>query len=91
MTGQVSNGPSPEVEIIVTDTGEGISPENQVHLFEKYQQHQNKSSGSGLGLYICKTLMEANHGRIWVESEPGRGASFHLALPVAHEEGSSRS
>jgi signal transduction histidine kinase len=91
MTGQLCNGPSPEVEIIVTDTGEGISPENQVHLFEKYQQHQNKSSGSGLGLYICKTLMEANHGRIWVESEPGRGASFHLALPVAHEEGSSRS
>lgn len=86
MTGQVHDGPRPAVEIIVADTGHGISPEDQAHLFEKYQQHGNKSSSSGLGLYICKTLVEANQGRIWVESEPGRGASFHVALPAAQTD-----
>ncbi len=86
MTGQLHNGPHPEVELTVTDTGAGIVPEDQAHLFEKYQQNQKKSSSSGLGLYICKTLMEANQGRIWVESEPGRGAAFHIALPAARTE-----
>jgi signal transduction histidine kinase len=86
LTGQMRDGPHPEVEIIVADTGHGISPEDQAHLFGKYQQHRNKSSSSGLGLYICKTLVEANQGRIWVESEPGRGAAFHVALPVAQVE-----
>jgi signal transduction histidine kinase len=83
LIGQVHNGANKQVEIIVADTGRGISPEDKVHLFEKYQQHRKQSSSSGLGLYICKTLVEANQGRIWVESEPGRGAAFHIALPAA--------
>jgi signal transduction histidine kinase len=86
LTGRQRDGDHPEVEIVVADTGVGISPEDQAHLFEKYQQHRHKSNSSGLGLYICKTLVEANHGRIWVESQPGRGSQFHLALPVAQEE-----
>jgi signal transduction histidine kinase len=86
MAGQLHDGPNPEVEIIVADTGGGISPEDQAHLFEKYQQHRNKSSSSGLGLYICKTLVKANRGRIWVESQPGRGSAFHIALPAASAE-----
>ena len=69
-----------EVEIIVADTGCGLSPEDQEHLFEKYRLSRHKNNGSGLGLYICKTLVEANQGRIWVES-PGQGATFHLAFP----------
>jgi signal transduction histidine kinase len=86
LAGQLHDGPNPEVEIVVTDTGQGISPDNQAHLFEKFQQHRHKSSSSGLGLYICKTLVEANHGRIWVESQPGQGSAFHIALPVAQSE-----
>ncbi len=86
VAGQLRDGPHPEVEIIVADTGGGISLEDQAHLFEKYQQHRNKSSSSGLGLYICKTLVEANHGRIWVESQPGQGSTFHIALPAASAE-----
>jgi len=75
-----------EVEIIVADTGCGLTPEDQEHLFEKYRLSNHKQDGSGLGLYICKTLVEANQGRIWVESALGRGAAFHLALPAAPAE-----
>jgi signal transduction histidine kinase len=75
-----------EVEIIVTDTGCGLSPEDQEQLFEKYRLFSHKQDGSGLGLYICKTLVEANQGRIWVESRAGEGAAFHLALPAAPAE-----
>ena len=75
-----------EVEIIVADTGCGLSPEDQEHLFEKYRLSSNKHNGSGLGLYICKTLVEANQGRIWVESLPGQGAAFHLAFPAVRED-----
>ena len=69
-----------EVEIILADTGCGLKPEEQEHHFEKYRLKPQKSGSSGLGLYICKTLVEANHGRIWVESQPGRGSRFHLAF-----------
>jgi signal transduction histidine kinase len=74
-----------EVEILVTDTGCGLGPEDQEHLFEKYRLSGNKHDGSGLGLYICKTLVEANQGRIWAESGVGQGARFHLALPAVRE------
>ena len=74
-----------EVEIIVADTGCGLSPEDQEHLFEKYRLSRNKHDGSGLGLYICKTLVEANQGRIWAESRVGQGATFHLAFPAVRE------
>ena len=74
-----------EVEIIVADTGSGLSPEDQEHLFEKYRLSGHNHDGSGLGLYICKTLVEANRGRIWAESRVGQGAAFHLSLPAVPE------
>jgi signal transduction histidine kinase len=76
----------PEMELVVADTGRGIPLEDQPELFEKYHQHPHRANSSGLGLYICKTLVEANQGRIWVESAPGQGARFHLAFPLALEE-----
>jgi signal transduction histidine kinase len=72
-----------EVEIVVSDTGAGISPEEQEHLFEKYRLSPHNADGSGLGLYICKTLVEANQGRIWMESALGRGTAFHLVFLAA--------
>jgi signal transduction histidine kinase len=75
-----------EIEIIVADTGCGLGPEDQEHLFEKYRLSRNKHDGSGLGLYICKTLVEANQGRIWAESLVGQGATFHLAFPAVRED-----
>lgn len=84
--GRLNSDPRPgEVELVVADTGCGIPPEDQEHLFEKYRLRPHKGSSSGLGLYICKTLVEANKGRIWVESTKGEGTKFHLALPVAKE------
>jgi signal transduction histidine kinase len=71
-----------EVEIIVADTGCGLSHEDQEHLFEKFRLSGHNHDGSGLGLYICKTLVEANRGRIWAESRVGQGAVFHLILPA---------
>jgi signal transduction histidine kinase len=75
-----------EVEILVADTGCGLSVEDQEHLFEKYNLSRHKHDGSGLGLYICKTLVEANQGRIWAEGRVGQGATFHLALPAVRED-----
>lgn len=73
-----------EVLIGVRDEGVGISQENQEKLFEAFQrfQHQNsETDGTGLGLVVCKRLVEAHGGRIWVESQPGRGSTFYFTLP----------
>jgi signal transduction histidine kinase len=86
MGGLVTGDNHPEVELVVADTGRGISPDDQQVLFEKYRQRPNHANHSGLGLYICKTLIEANQGRIWVESAPGQGAKFHLVLPTSGAE-----
>ena len=81
----LAGGQPGEVEITVADTGRGLGPEEKDHLFEKFTLSRSKADGTGLGLYICKTLVEANHGRLWVESETSRGTTFHLAFPAAPE------
>lgn len=77
-----------EVVVTVADTGPGIAPEEIPMLFEKYRQAttgaRNKG-GTGLGLYIVKTLVEKHGGRVTVESTPGNGASFQVILPVKGE------
>ena len=69
-----------QVRLEVADTGEGISPENMEKIFEPL--FTTKSRGIGLGLAISKKLVEANRGRLEVESQPGEGATFRLILPV---------
>ena len=68
------------IEISVADTGEGISPENMEKIFQPL--FTNKARGIGLGLAICKSLAEANGGRIEVESELGKGTMLKVVLPV---------
>jgi signal transduction histidine kinase len=68
------------LKISVADTGEGITPENMKRLFQPL--FTTKSRGIGLGLSICKSFVEANAGRIAVESKPGQGATFTVTLPV---------
>ncbi|MBM4289712.1 MAG: HAMP domain-containing protein [Deltaproteobacteria bacterium] len=78
------NGGAPAVEIVVADSGCGIDPQNLDNLFEKYlTRGSHRAGGSGLGLYICKTIIEAHHGKIWAASQPGQGTRIHLLLPQA--------
>jgi signal transduction histidine kinase len=75
-----------EAVLSVSDSGPGIPPEEHNHIFEKFHRLDSgdakETYGYGLGLYLCRRLVEAMNGRIWVESEPGQGATFRLALPL---------
>ncbi|HEY6072705.1 MAG TPA: HAMP domain-containing sensor histidine kinase, partial [Anaerolineales bacterium] len=74
------------VRVNVTDTGVGMSPEERKHLFEKFYRVQNEAtrgiSGTGLGLYITKNIIELMGGTITVESTAGKGSTFSFTLPV---------
>ena len=71
-----------EVQFAVHDTGPGIAPELLDHLFERYwQAEEGAQKGRGLGLYIAKHLVEAQGGRIWVESRLGAGTTLFFTLP----------
>jgi signal transduction histidine kinase len=73
------------VEISVTDTGIGIAPEDQPKIFEEFRQvgsdYAHKVEGTGLGLTLAKKFVELHGGRIWVESEIGKGSTFSFSLP----------
>jgi signal transduction histidine kinase len=72
-----------EVCISVTDDGAGIALDDQERIFERfYRVTGSGSAGSGLGLAIARGLVELHGGRVWVESTPGRGSTFRIALPV---------
>ncbi len=74
----------PFVQIDVTDTGIGISPENQAKVFERFYRvddpNVNEFPGTGLGLAIVRSLVEMHEGRIWLESELGKGTTFSFTL-----------
>jgi signal transduction histidine kinase len=82
-----------EAEIIlsVIDTGRGIAEADLPRIFQKFTQAGNtvtdKPQGTGLGLPICKEIVEHHGGRIWVKSEPGQGSSFSFTLPIKREIG----
>ena len=74
------------VEISVSDTGIGISPEDQPKIFEEFRQvgsdYAHKVEGTGIGLTLAKKFVELHGGRIWVESELGKGSTFIFTLPL---------
>ncbi|HZU34349.1 MAG TPA: HAMP domain-containing sensor histidine kinase, partial [Gemmataceae bacterium] len=87
-TGGVTLSASPEpdgIVIRISDTGVGIAPEQVEHIFDEFVQlhnpERNRSKGHGLGLAICRRLVEALGGRISVESQPGHGSVFTVRLP----------
>jgi signal transduction histidine kinase len=71
-------------EVRVTDTGKGIDPAIRPRLFEKFATKSEKAKGTGLGLYLCKAIVEAHGGRIWAEDNigAGKGAVFAFSLPT---------
>ena len=75
-----------ELKLSVRDHGEGIPREAFERIFEKFGQVENRRAGramsTGLGLALCKMVVEAHGGRIWVESELGQGSTFYVALPL---------
>jgi signal transduction histidine kinase len=74
------------VEISVSDTGIGIAPEDQPKIFEEFRQvggdYAHKKEGTGLGLTLAKKFVELHGGRIWLESEVGKGSTFTFTLPI---------
>lgn len=74
------------VQVAVRDTGTGLPPQEKARIFEEFVQLgspvNSRERGAGLGLTICKTLVEAHGGKIWVESELGAGSTFHFTLPL---------
>src|SRR5262249_23971529 len=72
----------------VQDNGTGIAPEYQRKIFGVFKRlHGNNIPGTGMGLAICERLVEQHRGRIWVESELGRGSTFFFALPATGVQG----
>ncbi|HVX24511.1 MAG TPA: ATP-binding protein [Candidatus Saccharimonadales bacterium] len=78
-------GDNQVVQCSVSDTGPGIPADDLPHLFQKFYRVDNSTTrtigGTGLGLFICKKIIELYNGRIWVESELGKGSSFYINLP----------
>jgi PAS domain S-box-containing protein len=79
------SGERPSVS--VTDHGPGISPQHQQKVFDRYYRVEDVQSktilGFGIGLYLCAEIIQAHGGRIWVESEVGKGSTFSFSLPAA--------
>jgi two-component system phosphate regulon sensor histidine kinase PhoR len=80
-----------EIHVAVRDQGPGIVPEDIERLFARFgtlgHQPRPGHAGTGIGLYLCKRLLEAMEGRIWVRSRPGKGSTFHFSLPRADDGG----
>jgi signal transduction histidine kinase len=77
------------VEIAVADTGPGIAANDLETIFEEFEQARDgkQAEGTGLGLPLSRRLVELHGGRLWAESEVGRGSTFRFTLPVDHEMG----
>ncbi|HEY3187829.1 MAG TPA: ATP-binding protein, partial [Solirubrobacteraceae bacterium] len=75
-----------EVGFTVADNGRGIPPDARPHVFDRFYRVDHargrEAGGSGLGLAICREVATAHGGRVWVDSEEGKGSEFSLALPL---------
>ena len=82
-----ANATTGEICFIVEDQGRGIAPEKLEKIFEKFQQGDGSDTrsrgGTGLGLALCRSIIEQHSGRIWVESTPDKGSRFLFTLPMA--------
>jgi len=90
--GKENSDGSDEVCFTVEDEGRGIAAEKLERIFERFQQGDASDSralgGTGLGLALCRSIVEQHGGRIWAESAPGKGSQFHFTLPAATKSAS---
>jgi PAS domain S-box-containing protein len=84
ISARVENG---QVEVAVADTGHGIAAEDLETIFEEFEQAADgkQAEGTGLGLPLSRKLAELHGGRLWAESEPGKGSTFRFTLPIRQE------
>jgi signal transduction histidine kinase len=80
------NSAENEIKIQVRDDGTGIPPDVLPQIFEPFLTTKESGRGVGLGLAISRGIVERHHGRIEVESEPGRGTTFTITLPVPGDD-----
>jgi two-component system, sensor histidine kinase and response regulator len=73
---------TPGLAIEVEDTGVGIPLEDQEWVFDRFRHGKDRRAGSGLGLYLCRCIVEAHDGRIELRSKPGEGCLFRVRLPL---------
>ena len=73
--------PSKEVELIITDTGSGIAPENMDKIWEPYFTTREEGRGTGLGMMIIKSAIKAHNGEIRIDSQLNHGTSVNITLP----------
>ena len=83
------------MQFSVRDCGLGIAPEEQSRLFQRFQRvgrdNNQRISGTGLGLFVCKALIEAHGGRIWFDSVLGQGSTFHFTVPLYGDQDKEQS
>jgi K+-sensing histidine kinase KdpD len=79
-----------EVVVSIRDEGPGLPQEDLERVFEKFYRADSSDSqsayGYGLGLYVCRSLVEAQGGRVWAENHPSGGAIFSISLPIWREK-----
>ena len=79
-----------ELFFVIKDTGVGVPEKEKRYIFRKFYRAENalkrKTRGSGLGLYVCKSIVEKSGGRIWFDSEENKGTTFYFTLPINKEK-----
>jgi len=92
VTVSASRNGGESVQVSVSDTGPGVPADEREKIFTKFYQiaevNGENSKGTGLGLALSKALVELHGGKIWIESEPGRGSTFLFTLPVSGPQNS---
>ena len=82
-TNRTESDGAPQVAVQISDTGQGIAPENLAHIFDAFFTTKTDKSGTGLGLSVSKQIVENHHGQILVDSVVGKGTTFSIFLPAA--------
>ena len=87
----IANVLTDSVEVTIEDTGKGLDEKTRELVFEKFYKESSSTLGPGIGLAICKNIVQLHKGNIWVESEgKGKGSRFKFTLPIITDRKSSK-